>query len=165
MHHVVDIVGGGPAEGRHVLLAHQGVGDILGAKVELDDGTRQHGPFRKRELLGELSGGNVAHHHFDRQHLDLMDELFPHVEAPHEIRRYADLCQADPGGILEVLDEEARARPFEEVLFPAFVNTPATSHVMVPVPDVCCDEPLPTLKVLPLQHNGLCPQEGPAGIS
>ena len=56
VNHVVDVVGGRPAEGRHVLFAHQRVGEIIGTQVELDDGTRQHRAFLERELLRELAG-------------------------------------------------------------------------------------------------------------
>ena len=105
----------------------------------------------------ERAGGDVAHHHFERNDLDLADQLLAHVEPADEVRRHADVVEVledvfgDPvvedalaldhlvllrieGGrvVLEVLDQRSRLRSFIEDLGLAFVDAATAAHRSVP---------------------------------
>src|SRR5262249_37979028 len=96
-------------------------------------------------------------HHFERNDLDLADQLLAHVEPADEMRRHADIVQVledvfgypvvkDPlafdhlvlfgieGGrvVLEVLDQCSGLGPFVEDLRLAFVNAATAAHRSVP---------------------------------
>ena len=105
------------------------------------------------ETLGKSSCGQVADQHLEREHLHLAHQLLAHIETAHEVRGYADFGQAQhqvfrdavvqdtlagdhagflvvegAGIVLEILDQSARLRAFEQVLGLAFVNSSA-SHL------------------------------------
>ena len=54
-----------------------------------------HGGHLDAEPLGERAGRDIAHHHLDRDDLDLLDQLLAHVEAAHEMRRDADFPELE----------------------------------------------------------------------
>ena len=58
--------------------------------IIFDDRPRQLGAFLDPEALGQRSRGDVAHHNFDGDDLDLPDQLLAHVQAADEVRRHAD---------------------------------------------------------------------------
>ena len=99
------------------------------------------------------AGGDVAHHHLDRDDLDLPDQLLAHVEAADEMGRDADRAEQGEdmlgdavvehalagdralllgveGGrvVLEILDQRARLGTLVEDLGLAFVDLAAAGH-------------------------------------
>src|SRR4029079_2124111 len=116
-------------------------------------GVRQQLAFLDPEALAERAGGDVAHHHLDRDDLDLANELLAHVQAADEVRRDADVREAQEnvlgdavvdhalaidralllgveGGrvVLEVRDDRARLGTLVEDLGLAFVKLAAAGH-------------------------------------
>ncbi len=102
----------------------------------------------------QRSGGEVAHHHLERDDLDHPHQLLAHVQAADEMRGHADGVQPGheefrqpvvqhalafdrlPGArhadraaiVLEVLDQRSRLGAFVEDLRLAFVDLLATCH-------------------------------------
>jgi hypothetical protein len=136
-----------------VLLRHHGVAQLVLLVIILDDRTRQRRTLGQAEALRERARDDVAHHHFDRDDVDLAHQLLAHVEAPHEMRGNADL--GDPGHqefadavvehalagdraallvvegggvVLEVLHDRAGLRPLEKDLGLAFIELLASRH-------------------------------------
>ena len=58
--------------------------------VKFDDGAGQHLAFRNAQALGQRAGGDIAHHHLQRNDLDFLDQLLAHVDAFDEVGRNAD---------------------------------------------------------------------------
>ncbi len=139
-----------------MLLGDHRVAELVGLVVVLDDRARQRRALLDAEALGERAGGDVAHHHLERDDLDLADQLLAHVEAADEVGRHADLGQphhqvfgdavvehalagddalllvVEGGGVvLEVLDQRAGLGPLEQDLGLAFVDLPAAAHATV----------------------------------
>ena len=110
--------------------------------------------FLDAEALGQRAGGDVAHHHFERDDLDFLDQLLAHVEAADEVGRNADAVQmgedvlgnavvehalavddlvlllVEGGGVvLEELDQRARLGSLIEDLGLAFINAAAIFHL------------------------------------
>ena len=121
--------------------------------IIFDDGPRQLGAFLDAEALGQRSRGDVAHHDFDRDDLDLPDQLLAHVQPADEVRRHADrrergkdvlgnavvdhafaadraaLLRIERGRIvLEILDQGAGLRTLVKDLGLALVDLAAASH-------------------------------------
>ena len=153
LHDLVEILRRRPAEGGDVLLRHHRVAELVVLVVVLDDRARQRRAFGDAEALGERAGRDVAHHHLERDDLDLAHQLLAHVEAAHEMRRDADLGElhhqefadavvehalagdraallvVEGGGVvLEILDERAGLGAFEQHLGLAFVDLLASRH-------------------------------------
>ena len=122
--------------------------------VVFDQRVRQRLALGNAEPLADRSGGDVAHHHFDRDDLDLADQLLAHVDAADEVSRDADVRQAGEdiladavvdhalaldralllrversGIVLEVLDDGAGLGAFVEDLGLAFVDLAAAGHI------------------------------------
>src|SRR5262249_9967562 len=156
-HDVVDLLRRRPAEGGDVLLGHHRVAETVVLVIELDDRARQLGPFSHAGALGKRARRDVAHHHHERDDLDLADQLLAHVQPPDEVRRHADVVEVleyvfrnavvehalafdhlvlfriEGGGVvLEVLDQGAGLRALVEDLRLAFIDTAATAHRRVP---------------------------------
>ena len=118
-----------------------------------EDGAGELDPLLDPEPGREGAGGDVPHHHFDGDDLDLADQLLAHVQTPDEVGRDADraeegedmlrdavvehalardgaaLLGVEGGGVvLEILDERARLRAFVEDLGVAFVDLAAAGH-------------------------------------
>ena len=114
-------------------------------------------PSSMPRRCAKRAGGDVAHHHFERNDLHLADQLLAHVEPADEVGRNPDIVQVledvfgDPvvedalafddfvlfgveGGrvILEMLDECSRLGAFVEDLRLAFVDAAAATHRGVP---------------------------------
>ena len=140
-----------------MLLGDHRVLERIVLVVELDDRARQLRAFLDAEALGQRAGGDVAHHHFERDDLDFADQLLAHVHPADEMGRDADRVEMvedelgdpvvqDPLAIdnlmllgvegsciiLEVLDERTRFRALIEDLALALVNAPAAVHRHVP---------------------------------
>ncbi len=92
-HDVVDLLRRRPAEGGDVLFRHHRVVERVVLVVELDDRARQLRALLEAEARRERAGGDVAHHHLERDDLDLADELLAHVQPADEMRRHADVVQ------------------------------------------------------------------------
>ena len=156
-HDVVDLLGRRPAEGGDVLLRHHRIAERVVLVIELDDRARQLRAFLDAEPLRQRAGGDVAHHDFERNDLDLANQLLAHVEAADEVGRHADVVQVleyvfgdavvehplafddlvllrvERGGIvLEVLDQRSRLRAFVKDLCLAFINAATAAHRCVP---------------------------------
>src|SRR5436190_380452 len=71
LHHLVEIVRAGPAEGGDVLLGDQRVAESVLLQVVLDDRTRQQRALDDTEPRGEIAGRQIAHDDSDRDDLDL----------------------------------------------------------------------------------------------
>ena len=152
-HDLVDLLRRGPAERRDVLLRDHRIVQRVVLVVELDDRARQRLAFLQAEARRQRAGGDVAHDHLERDDLDLADQLLAHVEAPHEVRRHADLAElredvlgdavvehalafdqrvllvVERGGvILEMLDESAGLRTFVKHLGLALVDATPLVH-------------------------------------
>jgi 2-oxoisovalerate dehydrogenase E1 component len=150
---VLHLLVAGPAEAGDVLFGDQRIAQRIVLVVVFDQRVRQRLAFLDAEALGDRAGGDIAHHDFDRDDLDLPDELLAHVEAADEVGRDADVVEAredifadavvdhalavdralllgvEGGGVvLEILDQRARFRPFVEDLGLAFVDLAATGH-------------------------------------
>ena len=121
--------------------------------------------------VDERAGGDVAHHHFERDDLDLADQLLAHVEPLDEMGRHADLAElleqkfgdaviedalaldlvvllvVEGGGVvLEMLDERAGLGTFIENLGLAFVDAATPVHGYVPSLRVCLEPTTPTAR-------------------
>ena len=128
--------------------------ELVRLVVELDDRARQRGAFIDADARRERAGGDVAHHHLERDDLHLANELLAHVQPLDEMGRHADLAElheqilgdavvedalaldlvvllvVEGGGVvLEVLDERTRLRAFIQNLGLAFVDAAAPVHV------------------------------------
>jgi hypothetical protein len=102
---------------------------------------------------GQAAGGDVAHHHLQRDDLDLADQLLAHVQPADEMGRHADLGQAQHqiladavvqhalagddaflgavaggGVVLEILHEGAGLGSLEQDLGFALVELAAAGH-------------------------------------
>ncbi len=158
LHDLVDLLRRGPTERGDVLLRDHRVVEIVGLVVELDDRARQLRAFLEAEARRQRAGGDVAHDDLERDDLHLADELLAHVEAPHEVRRHADLAEAledvlgdavvehalafdermllrIEGGriVFEVLDESAGLRSLVQNLGPCLRKSGAAcSSILVP---------------------------------
>src|SRR5262249_22278100 len=124
---------------------------------ELDDRARQLRALLEAEALRQRAGGDVAHHDFERDDLDLADQLLAHVEAADGMGRDPDIVQVleDVLGdslvddalrfddllllriergriVLEVLDQRTRLGPFVEDLRLAFIDAATAAHRSVP---------------------------------
>ena len=110
-------------------------------------------PSAMPSRVRQAAGGDVAHHHLQRDDLHLADQLLAHVQAADEMGGDADLGQpqhqvfadavvehalagdhallgaVEGGGVvLEVLHQGARLRPLEQDLGLAFVELAAAGH-------------------------------------
>src|SRR3990170_5015180 len=152
-HDVVDLLGRRPAEGGNMLLGDHRVAELVVLVIELDDRARERRSLVDAHPSRERSGGDVAHHHLERDDLDLADQLLTHIEPLDEMRRHADLAElleqilgdavvedtfaldlvvllvVEGGGVvLEMLDERPGLRALIEDLGFAFVDAPAAVH-------------------------------------
>src|SRR3990172_8490626 len=152
-HDGVDLLRRGPAEGGDVLLGDHRIAELVVLVIELDDRARQRRPLVNAKSCRELTGGDVAHHHLERDDLDLADQLLTHIEPLDEMRRHADLAEfleqilgdavvedtlaldlvvllvVEGGGVvLEMLDERPGLRALIEDLGLAFVHFPPAVH-------------------------------------
>ena len=107
--------------------------------------------------MRQRTGGDVAHHHFERNDLHLADQLLPHVEPANKMGRNADVVEVlkdvfgnaiikdalafddlmlfgIKGGrvVLEVLDESSWLGSFVKDLRLAFVDAATAAHRGVP---------------------------------
>ena len=115
LHDVVDVLVVRPAERGDVLLADHRVVERVVLVVVLDDRARQRRALLHAEALGERACGHVAHHHLERDDLDLLDQLLAHVQAAHEVGRDADLGQPQH----QVLEMRLLSTPLP-VIMPCF---------------------------------------------
>ena len=90
---VVHLLRRRPAEAGDMLLGDHRVAERVVLVIIFDDRARQLRAFLDPEALGERAGGDVAHHHLERDDLDLPDQLLAHVEAADEVGRHADLVE------------------------------------------------------------------------
>src|SRR3712207_1406984 len=72
-HHVVEVLGGGPAEGGDVLLADERVVELVVLVVVLNDGARQPRAFLDAEASGQAARRDVADHQLQRDDLHLAE--------------------------------------------------------------------------------------------
>ena len=146
-----------PAEGGDVLLRYHRVVERIVLVVELDDRARQLGSFLDAESLRQRAGRDIAHHHFERNDLDLANQLLAHVEPADEMRRHSNVVEVledvfrdaivehalafdhlvlfrVEGGrvVLEVLDQCSGLRSLIEDLGLAFVDAATAAHRRVP---------------------------------
>ena len=168
--HLVELVFGGPAKGQNVLVQHQRVVELVVLEVPLDQRPRQGGAFLDVQALAQAAGRDVPNHHFDGDDLDFAHQLFAHVQRPekmvrdvhlaephHQVGRDAvvdDALAADGaallvverrGVVLEMLDERAGFRAFEQCLGLALVDqTTALSGHGSGLQDgrACCAQPM-----------------------
>src|SRR5882757_9214586 len=156
-HDVVDLLRRRPAEGGDVLLRHHRIAELVVLVVELDDRARQLRAFLDAQARRQRTRRDIAHHDFERNDLDLADQLLAHVEPADEVRRHADLVQVlehvfrdavvehtlafddfmlfgIEGGriVLEVLDQRTWFRSFIENLPLAFIDAATAAHWDVP---------------------------------
>src|SRR6185503_19439484 len=108
-HDLVDLGRVCPAEGGDVLLAHHRIAQRVVLEVELDDRARQRLALFQAQALRQRAGGHVAYHDLERNDLHLADQLLAHVEAAHEVRRYADLAQLAEDVLGDAVVEDALA--------------------------------------------------------
>ena len=105
----------------------------------------------------QRTGRDVAHHDFERNDLDLADQLLAHVEPPDEMRRHADVVQVlehvfgdavvedalafdhlvllrIEGGriVLEMLDQSSGLGSLVKDLRLAFIDAATAAHRSVP---------------------------------
>ena len=106
---VVQILRAGPAERGDVLFAHPGIMQPVILVVIFDDGAGQGGAFLDPQPLGHGAGGDIAHHHFQRNDLDFLDQLLAHVEAAHEMGGHADPGQLGHQIFADAVVEDALA--------------------------------------------------------
>src|SRR3546814_401553 len=122
--------------------------------IVFDQGVRQLLTLWNAQPGRDRTRSDIAHHHFDRDNLDLPHKLLAHVEPPDEMRGDADMGQPREdilrnavvdhalavdgalflgveGGriILEILDQGTRFRALIEDLGLAFVDLAATGHL------------------------------------
>ena len=154
--HVGDVVHlflAGPAEGGDMLVGDHRIAERVVLVIIFDDRARQLGAFLDAEALRKGSGGDVAHHHLDRNDLDLADELLAHVQPADEVGRDPDRPEQgeDMLGnavvehalagdrplllrvegrriVLEILNQRPRFRTLVEDLGLAFVDHAAAGH-------------------------------------
>src|ERR1700724_3125753 len=156
-HDVVDLLRRRPAERGDVLFRHHGVVELVVLVIELDDRARQLRAFLDAEPLRQGARGNVAHADFQRNDLDLADQLLAHVEPADEMGRHADVVQmledvfgdavvegalaldhlvllGIEGGrvVLEMLDQGSRLGTLIEDFRLAFVDAATAAHGSVP---------------------------------
>src|SRR6185437_11911214 len=152
-HDVVELGGRGPAERGDVLFRDHRVVERVVLVVELDDRTRQLRAGFEPEALHQRAGGDVAHHHLERDDLDFLDQLLAHVDTADEMRRDAELVElaenvfgdavvqdalavddvvlgavAGGGVVFEILNKSARLRTLVKVFRLALVNLPPAVH-------------------------------------
>ena len=138
-----------------MFLADPGVVQGVVLVVVFDDRAGQGGAFLDPQTLGHRPGGDVAHHHFQRDDLHFLDKLFAHVQAAHEMGGHADARKlghqifadavvqntlafdrvflgaiAGGGVVLEILDDGAGLGAFVQDLGLAFINDAAAFHGM-----------------------------------
>ena len=77
-----------------MLVGDHRVAERVVLVVIFDDRARQLGAFLDPEALRERARGDVPHDDFDRDDLDLADQLLAHVEAADEVGRDADRLQS-----------------------------------------------------------------------
>ena len=146
-----------PAEGRDVLFRHHRVVERVVLVVKFDDRARQLRALVDPQARRQRTGGDIAHHHLERNDFDLADQLLAHVEPADEVRRHADIVEVlenvfrdaviqhalafdhfmllgiEGGGVvLEMLNQRSRLRALIEDLRLAFVNAAAAAHRDVP---------------------------------
>ena len=92
-HDVVDLRRRRPAERGDMLLRYHRIAERIVLVVELDDRARQLRAFLDAEPLRQRTGRDVAHHDFERNDLDLANQLLAHVEPANEMRRHADVIE------------------------------------------------------------------------
>src|SRR5579883_1359124 len=156
-HDVVDLLRRRPAERGNMLLRYHRIVELVILVIEFDDRARQLRAFLDAEPLRQRAGGDVTHHHFERNDLDFANELLAHVESADEMRRHADVVEVledvfrNPvvehalafdhlmlfgieGGriVLEVLDQSSWLGPFVEDLRLAFIDTATAAHRSIP---------------------------------
>ena len=156
-HDVVDLLRRRPAERGDVLLRHHRIVERVVLVVELDDRARQLRAFLDAEPLRQRAGGDVAHHDFERNDLDLANQLLAHVEPLDEVGRHADVVEMledvfrDPvvedalaldhlmllrvergRVVLEMLNKRARLRSFIKNLRLAFIDAATAAHRDIP---------------------------------
>ena len=152
-HDVVDLLGAGPAERGDVLLGDHGVVERVILVIELDDGAWQLRALLHAQTLRQRAGRDIAHDDFERDDLDLADQLLAHIEPADEMRRHADRVQilkhifgdavvedalavddlmllGVEGGrvVLEMLNQGTRLRALVQHFGLAFVNAAAAVH-------------------------------------
>src|SRR5664280_1806183 len=157
-HDVVDFLRASPAEGGDVLFRHHRVVERVILVIKLDDRARQLGTLVDAEPGRQRAGGDIAHHHLERDDLHLADQLLAHVEPADEMRGNPDIVEVleyvfgDPvvenafafndlvflgveggGVILEVLNQRSRLGALIEDLRLALINAAAATHRGVPV--------------------------------
>src|SRR5216684_6010860 len=156
-HDVVDLLGRRPAEGGDMLLRYHRVAERVVLVIELDDRARQLGAFLDAEPLAQRAGCDISHHHFQRDDLNLANQLLAHVEPADEVGGHADIVEVleqvfgDPvvehalafdhlmlfrieGGriVLEMLDQRSRLGALIEDLRLAFIDAAAAAHRDIP---------------------------------
>ena len=156
-HDVVDLLRRRPAERGDVLFRHQGIVELVVLVVEFDDRARQLRAFLDAEPLRQRARGDIAHADFQRNDLDLADQLLAHVEPADEMGRHADVVQmledvfgdavvedalaldhlvllGIEGGrvVLEMLDQGSRLGTLIEDFRLAFVDAATAAHGSVP---------------------------------
>src|SRR5580704_11636417 len=156
-HDVVDLLRRRPAERGDVLFRHQGIVELIVLVIELDDRARQLRAFLDTEPLRQGASGDIAHADFQRNDLDLADQLLAHVEPADEMGRHADVVQMledvfgdavvedalaldhlvllrIEGGrvVLEVLDQGSGLGSLIEDFRLAFVDAASAAHGSVP---------------------------------
>ena len=176
---VVEILLRGPAEGEDVFLGHQRIAKGVLLVGILHDGPGQPRALVQAQPLGHGPGGIVAHDHLQRDHLDLADQLFAHVQALYEMGRHADIAQpgheelaqavvehalavdhvtllgvVGGGIVLEILHQGARLGPFIEHLRLALVDLVAPCHCF----SVSAGIPLRVAASAPLRASVSCGQ-------
>jgi len=136
-----------------VLLGDHRIVERVVLVIELDDRARQLRALLHAQTLGQRAGSDIAHDDFERNDLDLADQLFAHVEPANEMRRHADRIQVlkhifgnaivedalavddlvflgVEGGrvVLEMLDEGSRLGALVQHFGLAFVYAAAAVH-------------------------------------
>src|SRR3984957_17008081 len=103
------VLGAGPAEGGDMLFADPGIVQPVILVVIFDNRTGQGGAFLDPQPLGHGTGGDIAHHHFQGNDLDFLDQLLAHVEAAHEMGGHADGGQLGHQIFADAVVEDALA--------------------------------------------------------
>src|SRR6185369_1345285 len=152
---VVHLVLAGPAEAGDMLVGDHRVAERIVLVIVFDDRARQLRAFVDAQSLAERSRRHIPYDDFDRDDLDLSDQLLSHVEAADEVRRNSDRLEssenvlgnaivehalaADRAAllrverrrvVLEILDQGTGLRTLIEDLRLAFVNLAAADHVV-----------------------------------
>src|SRR3546814_3454878 len=71
-----------------MLLRDQRIAQRVVLVIIFDDRARQLGTLLNAQPLDQRSRGDVADHDFDRDDLNLANELLAHIETAYEVRRY-----------------------------------------------------------------------------